>query len=369
MFIQLISYFKKLHDIYFCKGGDGSVSFVKPAAPLPPADHTKSWQQINNKNQGQVVPNPWGTINSATTPWPSLGSMRARPQSQNPTNQIPNTNQTRDWVRPNSPSNLGALTSNSRRNVGVDLSYGPNAQNTNYDLKPNQNVGVALSYGISSNANVSTQNPVLGRPQAPAPTQPARSSQSLTETGKDGQVTRASPSTRPTQGGVSSSSPGRGGQPVQVRPIIQPSTGSPSLKSEQGTHPSQTEASLSEDDELREFSEALLKKDTNNVAKYVTINYQGKTTSRSTKDEAPQKWISSFQRFDRLLNLFLVSGWWLYKKMRTKFPVCPKCYYCTTTTFWTLPSTNTLPRRRDPRKTPSSTRFYPHQSCSTLGTF
>lgn len=41
------------------------------------------------------------------------------------------------------------------------------------------------------------------------------------------------------------------------------------------------------DEELREFSETLLTKDVNNAAKYVTINLQGKTTSRSNKDEAP----------------------------------------------------------------------------------
>ena len=291
-------YLSKLHDMYFCKGGDGSVSFVKPAAPLPPADHTKSWQQINDKNQGQVAPNPWGTINSAITPWPSLGSVRTRPR--NPTNQLSNANQTRDWVRPNSPTNPGTLTPNSGRNVGVDLSYGPNAQNINYGLKPNQNVGVALSYGISSNANVSTQNPVLGRPQAPAPTQSARSSPSLNGAGKDSQLTGASPPTRPTQPGASSSGSGRDGQPAQIPPITQPPTGSSSLKPGQ----TQTESSQSDDDELREFSEALLKKDTNNAAKYVTINYQGKTTSRSTKDEAPQKWVSSSRRLVVCLTRF-----------------------------------------------------------------
>lgn len=41
------------------------------------------------------------------------------------------------------------------------------------------------------------------------------------------------------------------------------------------------------DDELREFSEALLKKDVNNAFKYVTLNVQGRTTSQSKNDEAP----------------------------------------------------------------------------------
>lgn len=42
-----------------------------------------------------------------------------------------------------------------------------------------------------------------------------------------------------------------------------------------------------DDNELREFSEALLSKDSNNAAKYVTINVQKMTSSRSTVDEAP----------------------------------------------------------------------------------
>lgn len=42
------------------------------------------------------------------------------------------------------------------------------------------------------------------------------------------------------------------------------------------------------DNELREFSEAILKKDINNAYKYVKLNLQGKTTSHSKNDEAPQ---------------------------------------------------------------------------------
>lgn len=43
------------------------------------------------------------------------------------------------------------------------------------------------------------------------------------------------------------------------------------------------------DNELREFSEQLLKKDVNNAFKFVKLNVQGKTTSGSKTDEAPQK--------------------------------------------------------------------------------
>ncbi|CAG9863409.1 unnamed protein product [Phyllotreta striolata] len=41
------------------------------------------------------------------------------------------------------------------------------------------------------------------------------------------------------------------------------------------------------DEELRQFSEDLLHKENNSPAQYVSVNFQGKTSSRSTVDEAP----------------------------------------------------------------------------------
>lgn len=46
-----------------------------------------------------------------------------------------------------------------------------------------------------------------------------------------------------------------------------------------------------DDNDLRDFSEALLSKDVNNAASYVIANYQSKTTSRSTTDEAPLPYV------------------------------------------------------------------------------
>lgn len=42
------------------------------------------------------------------------------------------------------------------------------------------------------------------------------------------------------------------------------------------------------DTEIQNLSEELLRKDINNAAKYITVNYQEKTTSSSTEDKAPQ---------------------------------------------------------------------------------
>lgn len=45
---------------------------------------------------------------------------------------------------------------------------------------------------------------------------------------------------------------------------------------------------LVSDIELKDVSEAMFRKDTNNAAKYITVNYQGKTSSFSKTDLAPQ---------------------------------------------------------------------------------
>ena len=42
------------------------------------------------------------------------------------------------------------------------------------------------------------------------------------------------------------------------------------------------------DKELQDFTEELLKKDINNAAQYIRINYQGHTKSSSAQDEAPE---------------------------------------------------------------------------------
>lgn len=65
------------------------------------------------------------------------------------------------------------------------------------------------------------------------------------------------------------------------------------------------------DAELQTLSEELLRKDTNNAAKYITVNYQEKTTSQSKEDKAPlalftispEVWnISTVQKFLPLLD-------------------------------------------------------------------
>ncbi|XP_045479373.1 endoribonuclease CG2145-like [Harmonia axyridis] len=80
-------------------------------------------------------------------------------------------------------------------------------------------------------------------------------------------------------------------QQLNLRTTVHPSTGvrfsDNGANSQGGSTGIKKDTSLATDEELREFSENLLTKDTNNAASFVTINYQGRTTSRSKNDEAP----------------------------------------------------------------------------------
>lgn len=68
-----------------------------------------------------------------------------------------------------------------------------------------------------------------------------------------------------------------------------PSVGPVREIKEESENPQNTnDGSGASDDELREFAENILRKDTNNAMKYVTLNLQGMTSSRTSNDEAPK---------------------------------------------------------------------------------
>ncbi|KAB0795667.1 hypothetical protein PPYR_09728 [Photinus pyralis] len=54
------------------------------------------------------------------------------------------------------------------------------------------------------------------------------------------------------------------------------------------------------DDELRNFAEEVLRRDDNNAHRYLTVNYQGKTTSRSDKDLAPEPLLRVHENVNRI---------------------------------------------------------------------
>lgn len=187
------------------------------------------------------------------------------------------------------------INKNINRNVGVDLSYGPgtagNPQSLNNTNKgpPLSNInGVALSYGLNYNKNnpspnqkvtaVSSSSQNVNAPKAVVTySNVVRQNSNDPNSLKSSQVVN-SPNVKSVTQKIDSQSSTANANKLQQSGIaagssIQPTTPKTST--------------IDEDEELRQFSEALLRKDVNNAGKYVTINYQAKTTSRSQIDEAP----------------------------------------------------------------------------------
>ncbi|KAJ8736209.1 hypothetical protein PYW08_006865 [Mythimna loreyi] len=111
--------------------------------------------------------------------------------------------------------------------------------------------------------------------------------------------TTPKPTTRyPTTSMTRPGTPSRPGTPVLPSSIV-------------NNNPGSTNTNTVTDAEIETLSEELLRKDTNNAARYITINYQAKTTSRSPVDLAPlplitvtpEVWnISTIQKFVPLLD-------------------------------------------------------------------
>ncbi|CAG4978465.1 unnamed protein product [Parnassius apollo] len=74
---------------------------------------------------------------------------------------------------------------------------------------------------------------------------------------------------------------------INTQPTGRPVLPSSILNNNENTNQA-SGSNIASDSELQALSEELLRKDINNAAKYVTINYQGKTTSQSKEDNAPQ---------------------------------------------------------------------------------
>ncbi|VVC98547.1 unnamed protein product, partial [Leptidea sinapis] len=117
------------------------------------------------------------------------------------------------------------------------------------------------------------------------------------------QVTTSGPHLKP-------STTGKKPDARPVSPTTKPTSKLPSSIVVGSNNKNQGQATAS-DEELQLLSEQLLKKDTNNAAKYIKINYQEKTTSQSKDDKAPlpllnispEAWnIPTIQKFVPLLD-------------------------------------------------------------------
>lgn len=194
-----------------------------------PALNNNAWPKLPNSNTGNFNTNQnqwWINVNGSSTPWPQLGGRR----------DYVNTNiPAPTWVRPTTKSSQGKLNFNP---------------NPGPPSNPRQNAHNSYSRRDFVNPNI--------------PTAPSGGSR-----------------------GQSSQNRGNFYNPNSNR---QTNSNNPPKSSSIGptTNKMYENVNEAEDNELREFSETLLSKDVNNAAKYVTINYQSKTTSRSQVDEAPQ---------------------------------------------------------------------------------
>ncbi|CAH0551335.1 unnamed protein product [Brassicogethes aeneus] len=249
-----------------------------------------------DSNQGQ---NAWGKISGnislaqigitskSTTPWPELGQWKKKPVQNSQNNQ--NTQNTQNNNR--NTQNIAAQNQNFKP-VSFQDPFIRNEQN--YDQTRNTNPKNTLNRQDTfvireqNNGNMKKQDIIIDTHKNTQSMFQMSTTKSLAR--KDTFVVTPKPILRqetfvvnpnytsawhkcnPFVNTLSSS--------TQKPKVVVPTT---NFGNNEYIEPS----SMSEDDELREFSETLLKKDVNNAAKYVQINLQMKTTSRSTVDEAP----------------------------------------------------------------------------------
>lgn len=204
-----------------------------------PRNASNPWQIRNDQNV-----NTQGLYQGSTTPWPSLGQRKSQLQNAfqqgSPQNNFQSSNNRQPtWVRENNSPYWVRNTPVPNQPVTPNYQYQGSIQTGDTGIN-NQNTGTRWG---SETIGQNPSRPWYGN-------------------GRNVYY--------PT---TSTSAPGsflgsRGNSPNPYQGVVQSGDVT--------------------DDELREFSEELLKKDTNNAAKYVTINVQGMTSSRSSRDEAPE---------------------------------------------------------------------------------
>lgn len=185
--------------------------------------------------------------------YPSSNGANNKPaviQNQNPILPVSDPSHSRDYVNPNIQLTYSKAAGGSNKNENPSINKAA-VQNT-----PNQSTGSPLRDYVNpkNSGTVSFANAVNNNQNTKATVGPTIGPQLST-----------TPATRFP------------GKHEGITNTQQSSTPNPKIR-------------LDENSELQEFSEALLRKDTNNGFKYVKVNYQGKTRSNSLKDEAPDKY-------------------------------------------------------------------------------
>lgn len=216
---------------------------------------------------GQTV-RPQTTITRGLNNRDFLNLSTPSPQVVRSNPQINNRGTVRDYVNPSAP-----LVS-----PNVNLKAGTSPSNP---VLPNSYAQAVNPSGLNTNLRdyVAPLRPAPGasKPNFPAlPTTPGS------------QIPIRSGAIQPSSGSTILSYASKAGGSTTKSPLVIANTPSTGPLNSGSTTTEKAEDGPT-DNELREFSEALLKRDVNNAAKYVTINIQGKTTSSSKNDEAPQR--------------------------------------------------------------------------------
>ncbi|XP_050312708.1 endoribonuclease CG2145-like [Anthonomus grandis grandis] len=228
---------------------------------------TNAWQTPDQKTLN-VLPSGQSTTTS-TTPWPALGQRyTVRPNRNRQTTSAPNRNQ--------------QTTASNRKWI----------QQNNIWIRNEQ----ASAQGDVKSTTTTSSRPPLRRGETytvidpKAPQQTNKQQQSLLDGLHNSQldvgpITPKTPANKPTT--VSYAGVVGPASTTQKTKISSTWPLGDGEKNPESNDDKATGNSDVTDDELREFAETLLRKDTNNAMKYVTVNWQGKTSSRLEGDEAP----------------------------------------------------------------------------------
>lgn len=216
---------------------------------------------------------PGQTPNTQKTTLPQ-GHITPTPNNNGKTTPKPASSPKRDYVAPQFPT-LKPTQGNNQQNNGnvkdlINFYDNMNKDITNGPKKPGYNSILAGTTGITPSSPLFTQKPtqITPKPSSYSSILAGSTKQSVTN------PTPATPVQKPTL-----PNSGKNTQPTSG-PVLPSSI----VNNNKNTNHGNSKVS---DAELQTLSEELLRKDVNNAAKYVTINYQEKTTSQSKDDKAP----------------------------------------------------------------------------------
>lgn len=262
-------------------GSQGSQTAGAQISPIIPPNNPSS------PKRDYVAPNQPTIKNPITPPPSSTPSLNTPQKSQGGSPK-------RDYVAPNfpSPSTSSHSPGNSQHNKVKDLvnfydnkaqntptkapSYSSIAQGSNRQTSPVTQGPFTASTShtnkpLSFSAVVAGQNKPNIPPNNNTPTLP-----SSTANNRNPQL--------PLKPISNNSKNDKSGSPTKPSLPPLPST---ILQNQKNKNSQSSNSSGPTDFELQTLSEELLRKDSNNAAKYITINYQDKTTSQAKDDKAP----------------------------------------------------------------------------------